>query len=264
MKVVIVGAGNLATGVALEMHRVGITIGQVYSRTEESAAALAKRVGSVWTTDPGQVIDDTDLYLFALKDSALLEIISRIKPNKGLWVHTAKSVHMDVFKGHVERYGVFYPLQTFTRERPISLDGTWIFLELHAPEDEKMLKKVAQALSGKVQCLSSKKRKMLHLSAVFACNFTNHMYHLATKLVEEEGIPGEVLFPLIDETAAKIHTIPPADAQTGPAVRFDKTIIDNQLALLKDPAMKALYQLISQNIYKEKVVRNSSSQQLSS
>lgn len=213
-------------------------------------------MGTSWTNEIPKIIEDADLYVFSLKDTALPEVISQMKPNNGLWVHTAGSVPMDIFKGHVERYGVFYPLQTFSKERPVSLDGTWIFLELSSPEDEKMLKKVAKALSGKVQLLSSEKRKYLHLSAVFACNFTNHMYHLASKILEEEDIPREVLLPLIDETAAKVHDLSPQDAQTGPAVRFDKTIIDKQLSMLNDPAMRTVYQLLSQNIYKEKVTKD--------
>lgn len=253
MKIVFIGAGNLATAVSLEMQRVGMTISQIYSRTQESAKTLAKKLSCAWTTDPGEVIPDADLYIFSLKDTVLPEIISKIKPNNGLWVHTAGSVPMDIFKGHAKRYGVFYPLQTFSKERRIILDGTYIFLELSDPDDEKMLKKVAKALSGsgKVQLLSSEKRKTLHLAAVFACNFTNHIYLLASKILEEQEISREVILPLITETAAKVQELTPAQAQTGPAVRFDKDIMDKQLAMLTDPSMKAIYQLISQNIYKE-------------
>jgi len=251
MKIVFVGAGNLATAVSLEMQRVGMTIAQIYSHTETSAERLGKKLGCNWTIDPQEIITDADLYIFSLKDSVLKEVIAQVKPNNGLWVHTAGSVAMDVFEGYTERYGVFYPLQTFSKERRVSLDGTYIFLELHSPEDEKVLRKVAKALTPNVELLSSEKRKTLHLSAVFACNFTNHIYLLATKLLEEQGIPRKVILPLIDETAAKIHDMNPSKAQTGPAVRFDKQIMDSQLAMLSDPSMKTLYQLISQNIYKE-------------
>lgn len=251
MKIVFVGAGNLATGLSLEMQRVGMTISQVYSRTEESAQTLAKKLGCIWTTVPEQIIADADLYIFSVKDTVLPDLIKQIKPNNGLWVHTAGSVPMSVFEGHVERYGVFYPLQTFSKDRRISLDGVYIFLELHQPEDEKILRKVAKALTKQVQVLPSEKRKYLHLAAVYTCNFVNHMYVLAGKVLGEADIPIEVLTPLIDETAAKIHDMAPLDAQTGPAVRFDREVIEKHQALLSDQAMKSLYQLISQNIHKE-------------
>lgn len=252
MKIVFLGAGNLATGLSLEMQRVGMTISQVYSRTEESAAVLAKQLGCEYTVSTDGILPDADLYIFSVKDAALPDLISRIKPNSGLWVHTAGSVPMDIFKGYTERYGVFYPLQTFTKERRISLEGIPIFLELHNPDDEKMLRKVARALTKQIHILPSEKRKYLHLAAVFACNFTNHMYVLAGKILEKENIPVDVLLSLIDETAAKIHTLSPVEAQTGPAVRYDKNVIDKQLAMLDgDPAVRTIYQLLSQNIYKE-------------
>lgn len=251
MNIVFIGAGNLATGLSLEMQRVGMTISQVYSRTQESAEALAKRLGCVWTTSTAEILPDADLYIFSVKDAALPELIRQIAPNDGLWVHTAGSVPMDVFEGHTRRYGVFYPLQTFSKERRVSLEGVPIFLELKDPEDEKMVKKVAKALTKEVHYLSSDKRKTLHLAAVFACNFTNHMYALAGKILEQQEISYEVLLPLITETAAKLQDMSPAEAQTGPAVRYDKNIIDKQMAMLDDPAMKTIYQLLSQNIYKE-------------
>ncbi|MCD7932606.1 MAG: DUF2520 domain-containing protein [Tannerellaceae bacterium] len=249
MNIVFIGAGNLATGLSLEMQRVGMTISQVYSRTSESAETLAKRLGCAWTTSPEEVLPDADLYIFSVKDAVLPDLIRQIKPNNGLWVHTAGSVPIDVFEGHVQRYGVLYPLQTFSKDRRISLEGVPVFLELNNPEDEKTLKKVAKVLTKEVHGLSSEKRKSLHLAAVFACNFTNHMYALAAKVLEKQDIPYDVLLPLINETAAKIREIPPAEAQTGPAVRYDKNIIDKQMAMLEDPAMRTIYQLLSQNIY---------------
>ncbi len=252
MKIVLIGAGNLATGLSVEMYRVGMTISQVYSRTEESASALASQLGCEWTTDLHDIIPDADLYIFSVSDSALPEVIHAVKPNDGLWVHTAGSVPMDIFKGHIRRYGVFYPLQTFSKDRRILLDDTYIFLEVAQPEDETIVKKVAKALSAHVQLLSSKKRKTLHLAAVFACNFVNSMYVQATKLVEEQGIKREVLLPLIMETAKKVEDMPPKEAQTGPAVRNDTAVMDRHVSMLKEPALQELYKLMSKIIYEEK------------
>ncbi|MDR1880038.1 MAG: DUF2520 domain-containing protein [Tannerellaceae bacterium] len=252
MKIVFIGAGNLATGISLGMQRAGMGIGQVYSRTRESAESLAKKLNCRWTTDPAEIVPDADLYVFSVKDSALEEVISGVKPNDGLWVHTSGSMPMQLFERYARRYGVFYPLQTFTKERRIQPDGIPIFLEAALEEDMKLLKEIAIALSGKAFALDSEKRKRLHLAAVFACNFTNHMYYLAGKILGEQDIPYEVLLPLITETAAKIGELSPAEAQTGPAIRLDSEVMDNHTAMMADPAMRAIYMLISENIYREK------------
>ena len=251
MKTIFLGSGNLATRLSLEMHRKGMRIGQVYSHTPENAERLAARLGCPWTTDPEAVGTDADLYVFSLKDTALADVIARVRPNNGLWVHTAGSMPMDVFSGHAANYGVLYPMQTFSKTREVDFSVIPFFLEANTPENAGKLQRLAEMLSGNVRFLSSDKRKSLHLAAVFACNFTNHIYALAVKLLQEQDIPADVLLPLIDETAAKIHTMPPSEAQTGPAIRYDENVINKHLAMLDDPDMRSIYRLISQSIQKE-------------
>lgn len=251
MKVIFIGAGNLATRLSLEMQRAGFVVGQVYSRTAESAEALAGRLHCPWTVKPEEISPDGDLYVFALKDSALETILGRIAPNQGLWVHTAGSLPMAVFEGKVTRYGVLYPLQTFSKERAVDFRKIPLFIEASTEADSRWLAEIAGRLSDEVRFLSSEERRCLHLAAVFACNFTNHMYVLAAKLLKEKGIPEGVLRPLIDETAAKIHQMSPLEAQTGPAVRYDENVMNKHLAMLADPDMQALYREISRSIYKE-------------
>lgn len=251
MRVVFVGAGNLATRLSLEMRKSGMSIGQVYSHTSEHAKILADELGCGWTVVPEEIVEDADLYVFSLKDAVLQDVIARVKPNNGLWVHTAGSMPISVFEGFTARYGVVYPLQTFSKSREVDFKKIPFFLEANSSEDEKVLGEVARALSCDVRFLSSEKRKNLHLAAVFACNFTNHMYALAGKILEEQQIPGEVLLPLIDETAAKVHVMSPARAQTGPAIRYDENVINKHMAMLKDPDMRNLYELISRSIHKE-------------
>ncbi|GHT33996.1 hypothetical protein AGMMS49574_20720 [Bacteroidia bacterium] len=253
MKIVFIGAGNLATCVSIEMQRVGMTIGQIYSRTRDHAESLARKLNCPWTTNLSEIITDADLYIFSLKDIVLPEVIPYVKPNDGLWVHTAGSVPIQVFEGHARRYGVFYPLQTFTKKRKVLLDGTPIFLEVNNPDDMKMLKKIAIALSGNAQEIDSKKRERIHLAAVFACNFANHMYVLAGRILEEQGLSYQLLLPLITETAAKIGDVSPSEAQTGPASRFDKIVMDKHLTLLPEPTIQTIYRLLSQSIYSEKM-----------
>ncbi|MCD8192996.1 MAG: DUF2520 domain-containing protein [Tannerellaceae bacterium] len=251
MRVVFIGAGNVATHLSLEMQRVGLHIEQIYSHTEASAAALAEKLGSNWTTDTACIITDADLYVFSLKDAVLESVVRSVAPNKGLWVHTAGSMPLAVFEGHVERYGVLYPLQTFSKERTVDFATIPFFLETAREEDAGFLKEIASSLSGNVRFLSSEQRSRLHLAAVFVCNFANHMFALGSKIVEEYGIDPAVLLPLIDETTAKIHTMTPRQAQTGPAVRYDENVIERHLSLLSDENLKTIYQTISQSIYKE-------------
>ena len=251
MKIVFIGAGNLATRLSLAMQRVGMQIGQVYSHTEASARQLATRLGCPWTNDLSALQEDGDLYVFSLKDTVLSDVISKVKPNNGMWVHTAGSMPMSVFEGYAQRFGVLYPLQTFSKGRNVNFDVIPIFLEANTDKNADYLKNIASALSENVRFMSSEKRRSLHLAAVFACNFTNHIYTLSYKLLENESIPADVLLPLIDETVSKIHSMPPAAAQTGPAIRYDENVINKHLAMLDDPDMQAIYRLLCQSIHKE-------------
>ncbi len=251
MKIVFIGAGNLATRLSLAMQRVGMQIGQVYSHTEASARQLATRLGCPWTNDLSALQEDGDLYVFSLKDTVLSDVISKVKPNNGMWVHTAGSMPMSVFEGYAQRFGVLYPLQTFSKGSNVNFDVIPVFLEANTDKNADYLKNIASALSENVRFMSSEKRRSLHLAAVFACNFTNHIYTLSYKLLENESIPADVLLPLIDETVSKIHSMPPAAAQTGPAIRYDENVINKHLAMLDDPDMQAIYRLLSQSIHKE-------------
>jgi predicted short-subunit dehydrogenase-like oxidoreductase (DUF2520 family) len=250
MKTVLIGAGNVATQLGIALKDKGFPIVQVYSRTLQAAQALAGKLQANYTHQLPNIDREADLYLFAVKDAALPEIINTFPPVAGLCVHTAGSVPMDVFKNSaVARYGVFYPLQTFDKNRPVSFESVPIFTEANSMEDEHRLETLALTLSGKVTPLSSEKRKYLHLAAVFACNFTNHLYNIAAQILEKQNIDWNVLLPLIEETAAKVRTLPPRDAQTGPAVRRDKPVIEKHLEMLgDDPAKQEIYRVLSRDI----------------
>lgn len=250
MKIVYVGSGNLATRLSLEMQRSGLTICQVYSPTAEHARKLATALGCSWTNVVNEIDPGADLYVFSLKDTALRPLLDQMKPNGGLWVHTAGSMPLEIFEGYAERYGVLYPLQTFSKERTVDFRQIPFFLEASSEADGRLLERIAGRLSKNIRFLSSEKRRSLHLAAVFACNFANRMYALAARILEEQDIPFDVLLPLIDETAAKVHAMDPVKAQTGPAVRYDENVIHNHLAMLTDPDLQAIYRQISQNIYK--------------
>lgn len=166
MKIVFIGAGNLATRLSLAMQRVGMQIGQVYSHTEASARQLATRLGCPWTNDLSALQEDGDLYVFSLKDTVLSDVISKVKPNNGMWVHTAGSMPMSVFEGYAQRFGVLYPLQTFSKGRNVNFDVIPVFLEANTDKNADYLKNIASALSENVRFMSSEKRRSLHLSLI--------------------------------------------------------------------------------------------------
>lgn len=251
--IVFIGAGNLATNLAKTLYYKGFRIAQVYSRTEEAARTLAQAVEAAYTTDLSSVVADEQLYIVSLKDAALIELLPEIVAGKeeALWVHTAGSISMDIWKGRVNRYGVFYPMQTFSKQRTVDFSRIPVFVESNSAEDTRFLKDIASVLSERVYEATSEQRKSLHLAAVFTCNFTNHMYALAAGLLNKYQLPFEVMLPLIDETAHKVHELEPRLAQTGPAVRYDKNVIDSHLQMLADePQIQELYRLISESIHR--------------
>lgn len=253
MKIVLIGAGNLATQLGKALLAVGHDIVQVFSRTQESASTLADLVGGSPVTDIQKVRDDADLYFVSVKDSVVGELIPTLCKGKETktFVHTAGSLPMDVFKGMAIHYGVLYPMQTFSKARNVDFSTIPCFIEASDDYAHRMIADIANQLSHKVYELSSQDRKYLHLSAVFACNFVNHCYDVSHDLLESHGIPFEVMLPLIDETARKVHELSPREAQTGPAVRYDQNVIRNQATLLKDnPLLKDIYERMSLSIHR--------------
>ena len=241
--------GFVLLGLWLVMN---ISLVQVYSRTMESARTLAEKVEAEYTTDLQEISKDAKLYIVSLKDAALVDLLPQITEGKqnSLLVHTAGSIPMSIWEGYAERYGVFYPMQTFSKQREVNFQEVPFFVEAKRPEDVELLKAVAATLSEKVYEASSEQRKSLHLAAVFICNFTNHMYALAADLLEKYNLPFDVMLPLIDETARKVHELAPRDAQTGPAVRYDENVMNNHLAMLVDsPALQEIYKLMSKSIH---------------
>ena len=209
-KIVLVGAGNVATHLGTALRGAGYAVLQVFSRTEESASALAGKLNCPYTTDINQVVPDAELYVVSL-----------------------------------------YPMQTFSKSRAVDFSTVPFFIEGSGREEAEALKAVAERIGGKVYEATSEQRRYLHIAAVFACNFTNHMYALAHRLLDSHGLPFEVMLPLIDETARKVHELPPAEAQTGPASRYDENVIGKHLEMLADePRLAELYEKISQSIHR--------------
>jgi len=232
VKVVLIGRGRLATNLLAALQQAGHEVVSINSRTLEGLPLEA------------------DAFIVAVKDSALEEVIRRATKGREqqLFLHTAGSMPMSLFEGHTSRYGVFYPMQTFSKERLVDFAEIPVFIEGADPA----IRPLAESISRRVYELSTEARKYLHLSAVFACNFVNHCYALSAELLEQHGLPFDVMLPLIDETARKVHELHPHDAQTGPAVRYDENVIRMQSALLADnPELQQIYELLSLDIHRK-------------
>lgn len=246
MVITLVGAGNLATNLGHALQAAGHTVAQVWSRTEASARLLSEGLHCPWTTDLHVLDTATDLIILAVKDHVLPALAQAIH-SPALVVHTAGSLPLDVLPQ--SRTGVFYPMQTFSKGHRVDFHPIPCFIESRRPEDLPLLQSLAQSLSQHVFPLGSTQRRNLHLAAVFACNFANHCYDLAAQVLEREGIPFQTLLPLIDETTAKIHSLSPREAQTGPALRWDENVMQTHLSLLPKGVERDLYRLLSQSIH---------------
>ena len=254
MKIVLIGAGRLATNLGHALLEAGHDIQMVYSRTLSSAQMLAEQLHTAATNDISRLPSESDVFLVALKDSVLPEILPNLTRGREhqLFAHTAGSMPMTLFQGLTSRYGVFYPMQTFSKERLVDFRQLSIFIEGSNSSALEPLRMLATSLTSHVFPLDSEGRKQLHLAAVFACNFVNHCYALSAEVLQRQGLPFSVMLPLIDETASKVHELSPAEAQTGPAVRYDENVIQMQSSLLADdPLTQDIYERMSLSIHQK-------------
>lgn len=249
--IVIIGSGNLATHLALALKTAGLNISHIYSRTQEHAKTLATKVDAPFTTVVPGLVPDADIYIFAVSDSAMHQILRQGKWEHRLLVHTAGSVPAHIFQPFSASYGVIYPFQTFTKERAVDFSQIPLFIEGSSTEINEALLQLCQKISSKVLFADSTKRAKIHLAGVFANNYANHMFSIASKLLEKNKIPVEYLYPLILETATKALEIGPLKAQTGPAVRHNREILSKHAEMLADDRdWQKIYTFVAENIIK--------------
>jgi predicted short-subunit dehydrogenase-like oxidoreductase (DUF2520 family) len=250
MKIVCLGSGNVATHLAAAFSGAGMQVVQVWSRTKDHADALAARLDAQATANLLELDRNADLYLISVKDDAIAEVAAALQGIDGLVVHTSGATPMDVLSG-LKQYGVFYPLQTFSRDTKLDISTSPLCLEAASDQAYQLLADAASRISTAVYRINSAERKTLHLAAVFACNFTNQLYHLAYSILQRDGLEFDLLKPLILETASKVQTALPAAVQTGPALRDDQRTMDNHLELLQgSPELQEIYETLSKSIKK--------------
>ena len=227
-----IGSGNLATQLSLALKDAGQEIVQIFSRTATHAQLLAEQIGCPYTTSVDAILRDADIFILSVKDDALSTLAAAVcnSRQQALFLHTAGSMPMDLFKGHALQYGVLYPMQTFSKTRRVNFREIPCFIEASSAESLATI-------------------RLLSESIVLACNLTNHCYRLAERVLEAEQIDFRLFLPLIEETARKVRTLSPKDAQTGPMVRYDQNVMQMQMAMLPDDRTREIYRLMAESIH---------------
>jgi predicted short-subunit dehydrogenase-like oxidoreductase (DUF2520 family) len=245
LNVVIIGSGNVAQHlISTFQNAANVTLVQAYARQEEKLLHLlpADKI-----TNSFAGIKEADIYIISVTDDAIAGVSAQLPFENRLVVHTSGSVSLEQLDPK-NRRGVFYPLQTFSKNKAVHFTTVPLCLESESESDYPLLEQLAKEVSHSVYSISSEQRKSLHVAAVFVSNFANHMYTLGNDICTENNIPFEILKPLIQETANKIESLPPLQAQTGPAVRNDRQTIAKHLDFLTDGNKKAIYTLLTQSI----------------
>lgn len=243
----------MATHVSRHLHAQGHRISAVWSRTSGAAGALADTLGAKACTRLSEVDRQADFYLFAVPDNAVAALAAGLSGCRGIWLHTAGALSMEVFRGLVDEYGVLYPLQSLSRLHPVRLGHIPFLIEGSSGEVEKKVHDLAITITERVETADSDTRLMIHLAAVFANNFSNHMVHIAYEILQEKKLPVHLLEPLLEETFQKIIDVGPLQAQTGPAVRNDQETMNRHIELLKThPEWEKIYTFVSREIAKSR------------
>ena len=248
--ITLIGSGNVATWIAQRLQgnpRFPIT--QVFSRHLEHAQTLADLLNAEAIENIRKLNPDNQIFIFALADKAYDEILPLLPFKLPLAFTTSGTVSCQCLKDYAEQYGVIYPLQTFTKSQDMRKLEVPLCLESDfAGEHKTLMWELARELSPTCYEVSEAQRAKMHVAAVFACNFSNAMYQIAYKLLKENGLPFEILLPVLRQTVEKVSQMTPAEAQTGPAVRGDVNVMRAQISTLSDDRLKELYRLVSELI----------------
>lgn len=246
MKIVIIGSGNVAYHLCKAFTEKNVAIEQIYGRNVEDLQSISIEFGIGYSNT---VLAVADLYLLCVSDDYISEISTLIKNDSCIVAHTSGSMPLEILQGNY-RKASFYPLQTFSKTKSLVYTEIPIFIETSKMKDEKILMNLAAIISEKVMAATFEKRKYIHLTAVFACNFVNHLFARAKEISDQEKIPFDYFLPLIKETTEKIEYLEPKIAQTGPAIRNDLRILKMHEELLPGEEHRKIYQTLNESIKK--------------
>lgn len=245
MQTVIIGSGNVAYHLAKAFIQNGISIDQIFSRNEKELQKISSELNISYSTEN---LQDADLYIICVSDNSVEDVSKIIAKKDCLVAHTSGSLPKEILIGEY-RKSSFYPLQTFSKTKNLDYKKIPFFIETENEEDQRILTDLASKISDNVMESTHEKRKYIHLTAVFACNFVNHLFARAKEISDAQEIPFDYFLPLINETVQKISEIEPKSAQTGPAVRNDKRILELHEQLLKDESLE-IYKTMNHSIKK--------------
>ena len=246
MQIVLIGSGNVAFHLAKAFTEAQIPISQIFGRNTTELQKISEQFSIPFSTE---TLADADLYIISVSDSSIAEVSSLIKNKNVLVAHTSGSVSREALSGNY-RKSVFYPLQTFSKSKNLDYSKIPFFIDAENENDEEILKNLASKISKNVMLANDEKRKYIHLTAVFACNFVNHLYARAKEISDSQNIPFDYFLPLIDETTQKIHELEPKLAQTGPAIRNDEKVLKLHESLLTDEEKLKIYKTLNESIKK--------------
>lgn len=245
MQIVIIGSGNVAYHLAKAFVLKHIPLVQIFGRNEENLKKISEELGIPYSTEQ---LEDADLYIICVSDQSVETVSKMITKKNCLVAHTSGSLPKDILAGEY-RKSSFYPLQTFSKSKSLAYEKIPFFIETENENDKNILFEIASKISKNVMESSHEKRKYIHLTAVFACNFVNHLFTRAKEISDSQEIPFDYFLPLIDETVQKIHEIDPKSAQTGPAVRNDIKVLELHEQLLQDESLE-IYKTMNHSIKK--------------
>lgn len=249
-KISIIGSGNVASHLAKTLRKSGLSIFSISSKNKEHASELAHLIGAK-VCSVSEIDSSVDLLIISINDDAIVDLINTIPKGIKSVIHTSGAISIDVFKDRFENYGVFYPLQSFKKDREIEFSTIPILLESNNIGFESELVKLASQISKRVEVMNSDSRKILHLAAVFANNFVNLLATEAYGILEKSNIDGSLIRPLLEETILRLKENHPKQMQTGPAMRKDFDVLKKHEELLKsDPNLQSLYIELSKQIMK--------------
>ena len=248
-KISIIGSGNVATNLAHAFDRAGHDILQVISANSERAKQLANCFGAYYGNSISSVDLNADFIIICVNDESYFNVLEDLpKGLKPIICHTSGPVSMDVISDYAPNFGVFYPLQSLRKEKYIDFFDVPIFIEGNSTNVRENLMNLADTISNKISEVSSFEREKYHLAAVFANNFTNLMYTLSHKYLEDESLDFQNLIPIIKETANRLADDKPESWQTGPAKRGDTATMQKHIDMLEDPRLKEIYKQLSDYI----------------
>jgi predicted short-subunit dehydrogenase-like oxidoreductase (DUF2520 family) len=248
MKISIIGAGNVATNLALALKKAGHEIVQVYNRSNDAGQQLAHTVGAGFTADAAQLLD-ADVYLVAVKDDVIEEVAKLIHVKGRIIAHTSGTKSLSTLQSASEQYGIFYPLQTMKKSLKVDFKNVPLLIEGSSESVATKLEELAKTISQNVYRVDEEQRQWIHVAAVFANNFTNHLLGISESIMQGHGLPFEILKPLIYRSIEGLAFSSPAELQTGPAARGDMQTIEKHMMLLGDDTrLQKMYEILTQSI----------------